>query len=235
MGAEAYDGYRALRDLGGQADALRYIAEAKMSHGDARGAEEALRQMLAAAESAGITRAQAGGYNLLAYALRYQGRYAEAASAALRGMRIAHQAGDVQETFLLGTLAEVAWSAGEYRRALRILRRTLGTHGPQPDLRALAYDLEALASTLSLSGGGAEVFTLIGAARRCRDEVTAPLGAPARRLLEQSLQPALATVSAEERERALRAGARMPIEEVAPFAIQLTRRYAAQQLEETGR
>jgi predicted ATPase len=222
LGAEAYSAYDALNDESGRADALAFIGEAELTAGDPAEAEDTFRRMLVAAQRCGNTRAEAAAYNLLAYSMLYQGRLDEAARAALQGIRITHLAGDVQQSFILSTLAEVASSNGEYRRAARILRRTLRVHTGYQDPRALAYDFEALAATLSRSGCGAEAFTLVGAAQRIRDEITAPLPAAARRLLEAGLRPAREACAPEAREQAEAAGRAMPVDDAVALALELT-------------
>jgi predicted ATPase len=206
----------------GEAYALRFLGDARLSTGDAVGAEPLCRRAASAAEDSGNPAAASDAYNVLAEALRYQGRYGEAADAARRGIRHALRGGDpLVVSHVMTTLAETLRDDGQYRRARRLLCATLRRHERLHALRALAADLEALAATLSLEGAGTEVFTLVAAARRVRDETAMPLSPVAADRLDTALRPAARRSGPIERARAEALGWNAPTDDTIALALRL--------------
>jgi non-specific serine/threonine protein kinase len=204
--------------------ALRFLGEARLWLGDAVDAERQLRAALAAARRSGDDTALANGTNVLAEALRVQGRLGAAERTALEAVRSAHGCGDpLLVSHCLHTLADCLRDRCDYARARRLLRFTLRRHARLFALRALAADLESLAATLSLEGVGADVFTLVAAGRRLRDAVAMPLPPPTERQLWTALRPAVDATDALTRARAEARGWNAPVEDTVRLALWLAR------------
>ena len=77
--------------------------------------------------------------------------------------------------------------------------------------RHIAYDLEGFSAAAGLEHAGRQALVYLGAAQALRDEISSPLPPVEQAILDRILAPAVATLSAAERQEALSQGRNQPL------------------------
>jgi predicted ATPase len=203
--------------------ALRYLGESHLQVGDASHAEAVYRELLDVTEMSGEPARIAMAYNLIADAARVAGRLGQAEDAIRRGLRLRRSLTDpLHLPNLMLQLAEIARDKGQYGRSRRLLCALVQRFHALESRILMANGLEALATTLSLDGvGGAQVFTLVAAAQRLREQTVAPRPPTMIADLERGLAPAVARTPADERAAAEARGWTMATGDVIALAVRL--------------
>jgi predicted ATPase len=201
-----------LGDHQGLARAHRFLGEAALGAGDHAAAEPHFRRQLAEASLAGDLWGQADAWNMLAQASRLQGEFRRASSLLWQALKLWQAVGDPYGVSVaLASLGEVARDAGRPLRARRLFGAALRRHAALGDKRHLAYDFEGLSAVAGLEGDGRQALVYLGAARVLREETGGPLPPVEQAILDRILAPAVAPLSARERQEALNQGRNQPL------------------------
>jgi len=137
---------------------------------------------------------------------------------------------------ILNSLGEVARDAGRPVRARRLFSAALRRNAVLRHKRHMAYDLEGLAAAAALENAGRQALVYLGAAQVLRDETGGPLPPVEQAILDRILAPAVAALSARERQEALSQGRNQPLPATIAHALaQVPRLPAAWSRSDRGR
>jgi predicted ATPase/transcriptional regulator with XRE-family HTH domain len=201
-----------LGDHIGLARAHRFLGETALEVGDHAAAEPHFERQLAEVSLAADVPGQADAYNMLAQPARYRGQFGRAQQLLWRSVKLARAADDpIRVGVAMSSLGEVARDAGRPAQARRLYRAALRRHAALGNKRHMAYELEGLAATAALERAGRQALVYLGAAQALRDETGGPLPPAEQAILDRILAPALAPLSAAERQGALSRGRNQPL------------------------
>jgi hypothetical protein len=125
---------------------------------------------------------------------------------------------------VLGSLGEVARDAGRPVQARRLFGAALRRHAAFGNKRYMAYELEGFAASAGLEHAGRRALVYLGAAQVLREETGGPLPPVEQAILDRILAPAVAALSAGERQDALSQGRNQPLPTTIAHALaELTR------------
>lgn len=96
-----------------------------------------------------------------------------------------------------------------------------GAAPPNHTRRAIAHDLEGLAAVAGLQHAGRQALVYLGAAQALRNQNSGPLPPAERAILTRILDPALAPLTAWERQEALSEGRSQPLLAIITRAMRL--------------
>jgi non-specific serine/threonine protein kinase len=202
----------ALGDHYGLARAHRFLGEAALAVGDDVAAEPHFERQLAESSQAGDTHSQADAYNMLGEVARHLGDFRRAQSVLWQALRLWRVAGDPDGvSTALGSLGELARDTGRPVQARRLYGAALRHHAALGNKRHMAYELEGFAAVAGLENAGRRALVYLGAAQVLRDETGGPLPPVEQAILDRILAPAVATLSASERQDALSQGRNQPL------------------------
>jgi predicted ATPase len=215
-----------LGDHEGLARAHRFLGEAALEVGDYVTAEPHFRRQLAEAGLAGDLRAQAAACNMLAQPARYRGEFRRARSLLWQAVNLWQAADDPDGVGVaLSSLGEVARDAGLPVATRRLYAAALRRHAALGDKRHMAYELEGFAAAAGLDHAGRQALVYLGAAQVLREETGGPLPPVEQAILDRILAPALARLSARERQDALSQGRNQPLSAIVAHALAQVPRY----------
>jgi predicted ATPase len=201
-----------LGDHHGLARAYRFLGEAALAVGDDAAAQPQFERQLAEASQAGDVAGQADACNMLAEAARHLGEFHRASFLLWRALKLWGAAGDPGGVATaLGSLGEVARDAGRPAAARRLYGAALRRHVTLRNKRHVAYELEGFAAAAGLDQAGRQALVYLGAAQVLRDETGGPLPPVEQAILDRILAPAVAELSASERQEALSQGRNQPL------------------------
>jgi len=196
-----------LGDHRGLARAHRFLGEAALAAGDATAAEPHFRRQLAEASRAGDLWGQADACNMLGDTARHRGEYRQAGYLLWQALKLFRQAGAPGGiNVVLSSLGEVARDAGRPAAARRLSGAALRRAAGLGNKRYMAYGLEGLAAAAALEHHGRQALVYLGAAQALREEIGSPLPPAEQAILDRLLVPALAGLSARDRDDALSQG-----------------------------
>jgi hypothetical protein len=153
---------------------------------------------------------------MLAQTSRHQGEFRRASSLLWQALKLWQAVGDPYGVSVaLAGLGEVARDAGRPLRARRLFGAALRRHAALGDKRHLAYDFEGLSAVAGLEGDGRQALVYLGTARVLREETGGPLPPVEQAILDRILAPAVAALSARDRQEAMNQGRNQPL----PIAI----------------
>jgi non-specific serine/threonine protein kinase len=199
-------------DHHGLAVAHRFLGEATVAVGADDEAEHHFEHQLAEAAQAGNLLGQAEAYNMLGEVARHRGDFRRARLLLWSALKVMRQAGDPGGVgVILSSLGEVARDAGQPRRAWRLFGAALRRHAALGDKRHMAYELEGLASAAGLEQEGRQALLYLGAAQVLREETGGPLPPFEQAIVDRILAPAVAPLSARDRQDALDQGRNQPL------------------------
>jgi hypothetical protein len=127
----------------------------------------------------------------------------------------------------LSSLGEVARDAGRPTAARRLYGAALRRHAAVGDKRLMAYELEGFSAAAGLEHAGRRALVYLGAAQALRDETGGPLPPVEQANLDRILAPAVAALSAPERQEALSQGRNQPLRATIAQALAEVPRSAA--------
>ena len=201
-----------LQDHQGLARAHRFLGEVALGVGDHAAAEPHFERELAEASQAGDVSLQAHAYNMLGQTARLQGEFRRASFLLWQALKLFRAAGEPDGVcVILGSLGEVARDAGRPMRARRLYGAALRRHAAFGNKRYLAYELEGFAAVAGLEHAGPRALVYLGAAQALREETGGPLPPVEQAILDRILAPAVAALSASERQEALSQGRTQPL------------------------
>ena len=201
-----------LGDHRGLALAHRFLGEVALDIGDIVGAEPHFERELAEAGQAGDVAWQAHAYNMLGQTARLQGEFRRASSLLWQGLKLFRAAGEPDGvSVILSSLGEVARDAGRPVQARRLFGAALRRHAAIWNKRHMAYELEGFAAVAGLEHAGRQALLYLGAAQVLREETGGPLPPVEQAILDRILAPAVAALSAPERQEALSQGRNQPL------------------------
>ncbi|MGB6577736.1 MAG: AAA family ATPase [Streptosporangiaceae bacterium] len=201
-----------LSDHRGLALAYRFLGEAALAVGDDDEAEPNLERELAEARQAGDVLDLATAYNMVGQAARHRGEIRHATSLIWQALKLFREAGDPNGvSTMLASLGELARDAGQPLRTWRLYGAALRRHAELGNKRHMAYELEGLAAAAALGGAGQQALVYVGAAQVLREETGGLLPPAERVILDRVLAPALAPLSARERQAAISRGRNQPL------------------------
>jgi len=201
-----------LGDHQGLARAHRFLGEAQLAVGEHAAAEPHFQRQLAEAALAGDVWGQGDGCNMLGEVARIQGEFRRATSLLWQAMKLFRAANDTDAmSTVLGSLGEVARDAGRPVQARRLFGAALRRHAAFGNKRHMAYELEGFAAAAGLEHAGRQALVYLGAAQVLRDETGGPLPPVEQAILDRILTPAVAALSAQERQQALSQGRNQPL------------------------
>jgi predicted ATPase len=214
-----------LGDHQGLARAHRFLGEVALGVGDHAAAEPHFERELAEALQAGDVSWQAHAYNMLGQTARLQGEFRRANSLLWQALKLFRATGEPDgEGVILGSLGEVARDAGRPLQARRLFGAALRRHAAFGNKRYMAYELEGFAAVAGLERAGRQALVYLGAAQVLREETGGPLPPVEQAILDRILAPAMAALSARERQEALRQGRNQPLPTtIAQALAELTR------------
>ena len=185
--------------------------------GDHGAGERHFRQQLVEAGRAHDRRGQAGAHAMLGKAVHRRRRRDEATAQLQRALQLFEDMNDIAGIGnALGGLGEVARDAGDAQWAGQFFAAAWRHHQTLGSARGMATDLEGLAATAALRGTGREALVCLGAADALRQRSGGPLPPADRAILGRVLAPALARLSAEERDRSFAEGRDRPPQDAIP-------------------
>ena len=199
--------------------------------GDYAAAEPHFERELAEAAQVGDVAWQAHAYNMLGQTARLQGEFRRASSLLWQALKLFRAAGEPDGvSVILSSLGEVARDAGRPVQARRLFGAALRRHAAFGNKRHMAYELEGFAAAAALEHAGRQALVYLGAAQVLREETGGPLPPVEQAILDRILAPAVAALSAGERQEALSQGRNQPLPATIAHALaQCTPRYAADQ------
>ena len=201
-----------LSDHRGLALAYRFLGEAALAVGDDDEAEPNFERELAEARQAGDVLDLATAYNMVGQAARHRGEIRRATSLIWQALKLFREAGDPNGvSTMLASLGELARDAGQPLRTWRLYGAALRRHAELGNKRHMAYELEGLAAAAALGGAGQQALVYVGAAQVLREETGGLLPPAERVILDRILAPALAPLSARERQAAISRGRNQPL------------------------
>jgi len=201
-----------LGDHRGLAMAHRFLGEVALDVGDQAAAEPHFERELAEASQAGDVSRQAQAYNMLGQTARLQGEFRRASSLLWQALKLFRAAGEPDGvSVILSSLGEVARDAGRPVQARRLFGAALRRHAAVWNKRHMAYELEGFAAAAGLEHAGRQALVYLGAARVLREETGGPLPPVEQAILDRILEPAVAALSARERQEALSRGRNQPL------------------------
>jgi predicted ATPase len=201
-----------LGDHRGLALAHRFLGEVALDIGDIVAAEPHFERELAEAAQAGDVAWQAHAYNMLGQTARLQGEFRRASSLLWQGLKLFRAAGEPDGvSVILSSLGEVARDAGRPVQARRLFGAALRRHAAIWNKRHMAYELEGFAAVAGLERAGRLALVYLGAAQVLREETGGPLPPVEQAILDRILAPAVAALSARERQEALSQGRNQPL------------------------
>jgi tetratricopeptide (TPR) repeat protein len=121
----------------------------------------------------------------------------------------------------LNNLANVIRRLGDYPQAFNLYRESLRLNRDLGDRWALAYLLEDIGCLASLAGKPAAALTLAGTASVVRETIKAPLSKDEVRKMDELLQPARASLNADQQHQAWETGRNQSLDEALDQAINL--------------
>ncbi|HWR64901.1 MAG TPA: tetratricopeptide repeat protein [Bellilinea sp.] len=121
----------------------------------------------------------------------------------------------------LNNLANVIRRLGDYSQAFNLYRESLQLNRDLGDRWALAYLLEDIGCLASLAGKSSAALTLVGAASVVREAIKAPLSKDEVRKMDELLQPARASLNADQQQQAWETGRNQSLDEALDQAIHL--------------
>ena len=218
-----------LGDHEGLARAHRFLGEVALGMGDYAVAEPHFERELAEASQVGQVSWQAHAYNMLGQTARLQGEFRRADSLLWQALKLFRAAGEPDGvSVILSSLGEVARDAGRPVKARRLFGAALRRHAAAWNKRHMAYELEGFAAAAGLEHAGRQALVYLGAAQVLREETGGPLPPVERAILDRILAPAVAALSARERQEALSQGRNQPLPTTIAHALaELTRRRAS--------
>jgi hypothetical protein len=149
---------------------------------------------------------------MLGEVARHRGDFRRARLLLWSALKVMRQAGDPGGVgVILSSLGEVARDAGQPRRAWRLFGAALRRHAALGDKRHMAYELEGLASAAGLEQEGRQALLYLGAAQVLREETGGPLPPFEQAIVDRILAPAVAPLSARDRQDALDQGRNQPL------------------------
>ena len=119
----------------------------------------------------------------------------------------------------LNNLGNALRAQGNYEQARQMYRESLEINRELGDKRALAYLLEDIGVLDGREGNAIRAWKLIGAARRLRDDIGAPLSEAEQRKLDRRLEPIRSALDESSQEAALEDGRRLSLEEAVRLAM----------------
>jgi predicted ATPase len=201
-----------LCDHEGLARAYRFLGEAALAVGDDAAAQPQFERQLAEASQAGDLAGQADACNMLAETARHLGEFSHASFLLWRALKLWRAAGDPGGVATaLSSLGELARDAGRPAAARRLYGAALRRHTTLRNKRHMAYELEGFAAAAGLQQAGRQALIYLGAAQVLRDETGGPLPPVEQAILDRILAPAVARLSASERQEALSQGRNQPL------------------------
>ena len=201
-----------LGDHQGLARAHRFLGEAALDIGDLAAAEPHFERELAEASQVGDVSWQAHAYNMLGQTARLQGEFRRASSLLWRALKL-FRASDEPDgvSVILSSLGEVARDARHPKQSRRLFGAALRRHAAFGNKRHIAYELEGFAAAAAMEYAGRRALVYLGAAQALREETGGPLPPVEQAILDGILAPAVASLSAPERQEALSQGRRQPL------------------------
>ena len=200
-----------LGDHQGLARAHRFLGEVALGAGDYAAAEPHFERELAEASQVGDVSWQAHAYNMLGQTARLQGEFHRASSLLWQALKL-FRASDEPDgvSVILSSLGEVARDAGHPKQARRLFGAALRRHAAFGNKRHMAYELEGFAAAAAQEHAGRSALVYLGAAQALRKETGGPLPPAEQAILDRILAPAVAALSAAERQEALSQGWNQP-------------------------
>ena len=201
-----------LGDHQGLARAHRFLGEVALGAGDYAAAEPHFERELAEAAQVGDLAWQAHAYNMLGQNARLQGEYTRASSLLWKALKL-FRASDEPDGVgvILSSLGEVARDAGRPRQARRLFGAALARHAAFGNKRHMAYELEGFAAAAAQEHAGQRALVYLGAAQVLREQTGGPLPPVEQAILDRILAPAVAALSAGQRQEALSQGRHQPV------------------------
>ncbi len=192
-------------------------------------AEPHFEHELADASRAGDVSWQAHAYNMLGQTARLQGEFRRASALLWQALKLFRATGEPDGvSVVLGSLGEVARDAGRPVQARRLFGAALRRHAAFGNKRYMAYELEGFAASAGLEHAGRRALVYLGAAQVLREETGGPLPPVEQAILDRILAPAVAALSAGERQEALSQGRNQPLPTTIAHALaELTRSAAS--------
>jgi len=167
---------------------------------------------LAEASRAGDLSWQAHAYNMLGQTARLQGEFRRANCLLWQALKLFREVGHPDGvSVILSSLGEVARDAGRPVKARRLFGAALRRHAAVWNKRHMAYELEGFAAAAGLEHAGQQALVYVGAAQVLREETGGPLPPVEQAILDRILAPAVAVLSARERQEALSQGRNQPL------------------------
>jgi predicted ATPase len=218
-----------LGDHEGLSRAYRFLGEAALAVGDDAAAEPHFQRQLAEASQAGDVSGQADACNMLAEVARHLGEFRDANLLLWRALKLWQAVGDPGNVATaLSSLGEVARDSGRPAAARRLFGAALRRHAALGNRRQLAYELEGFSAAAGLDQAGRQAMVYLGAAQALRDAIGSQLPPVEQAILDRILGPAVAALSASERQEALSQGQNQPLSVTIAQALAELPRSAAQ-------
>ena len=137
----------------------------------------------------------------------YQGEYRRASSLLWRALKLFRASDDPDGvSVILSSLGEVARDAGRPGQARRLFGAALRRHAAFGNKRHMAYELEGFAAAAAQEHAGQQALVYLGAAQVLREQTGGPLPPVEQAILDRILAPAVAALSAGQRQGALSQG-----------------------------
>ena len=210
-----------LGDHRGLAEAYRFLGEAAIAVSDDDVAEPHFERELAEASQDGDVLGQANAYNMLGQTARHRGEFRRARSLFWQALKLFREADDPDGvSVILSSLGELGRDAGQPAQAWRFFGAALRRHAALGNKRQMAYELEGLAAAAGLAQSGRQALMYLGAAQVLREETGGPLPPAEKAILDRVLAPALAPLSARERQDAISQGRHQPLPATIAHALQ---------------
>ena len=210
-----------LGDHRGLARAHRFLGEAAIAVSDDDVAEPHFERELAEASQGGDVLGQAAAYNMLGQTARHRGEFRRARSLFWQALKLFREAGDPDGvSAILSSLGELGRDAGQPAQAWRFFSAALRRHAALGNKRQMAYELEGLAAAAGLGQSGRQALMYLGAAQVLREQTGGPLPPAEKAILDRILAPALAPLSARERQDAISQGRHQPLAATIAHALQ---------------
>ena len=212
--AEALALRRHLGDRGGIAKTLHNLAVVAEALQDLEEAARLYEEALVLHRELGNRSMEAHTLNGLGLVAAALGDASLARAQQEQALEIHRSLGDKRGlSFSLRELGSIAATLGQLHRASAYLAESMQINRQLGDRLGVAAALEASASVASASGDAPIAFRLYGAARRLRDELSAPISRADQDLLEAKLSAARAALGTDAAEALFREGLGMPMDE----------------------
>jgi predicted ATPase/DNA-binding XRE family transcriptional regulator len=220
LARQGIQAYGLIGDHPGLSQVYRFLGEAELAVGDHAAAEPHFERQLAEACRSGDISGQADAYNMLSQVARYRGEFRRANALLWQAMKLFRTTADPGGIgVVLSSLAEVARDAGRPASARRLFRAAVRRHAALGDKRHLAFELDGLAAVAAMDGDGEQALVYLGAAQALHGETGEPRLPVEQAILDRILAPAVAPLSAQDRQAALARGRSQPLTAIIADAL----------------